>query len=116
MDAADGGCTSTDDLSEAPECSDGRDNDGDGAFDFSGADLGCASPLGAMEDPACDDGFDNDGDGATDADGGGTGIVDASCGGVASNGVEVAGNVGCGFGPELVLLLPLLAARRRLAS
>ena len=116
VDTADDGCTSTDDLSEAPECSDGRDNDGDGAFDFSGADLGCASPLGAMEDPGCDDGFDNDRDGATDADGGGTGIVDASCGGVASNGAEVAGNVGCGLGPELVLLLPLLAARRRRAA
>ena len=84
-----------------------------GAFDFSGADLGCASPLGAVEDPACDDGFDNDRDGSTDADGGGTGIADASCQGVASRGVEVAGNVGCGLGPELALLVPLLAALRR---
>ena len=113
VDGADGGCTSSDDLSEAPECSDGRDNDGDGAFDFSGADLGCASPLGAVEDPACDDGFDNDRDGSTDADGGGTGIADAACQGVASRGAEVAGNVGCGLGPELALLLPLLAAWRR---
>jgi len=118
VDGADGGCTSSDDLSEAPECSDGRDNDGDGAFDFSGSDLGCASPLGASEDPACDDGYDNDRDGATDADGGGTGIVDATCQGVASNQVEViavGGGGGCGLGPELVLLLPLLAALRRRA-
>ena len=114
VDLADVGCTSADDLSEAPECSDGRDNDGDGFFDFSGGDPGCASPLGASEDPACDDGFDNDGDGTRDADGGGTGLADAACFGVASNVAEtVAPPTGCGIGPELALLVPLLAGLRR---
>ena len=63
------GCTDTTnnyltsiDTSEL-ECSDGVDNDGDGAVDL--ADPGCLSnPLGASEaeDPACSDGIDNDGD------------------------------------------------------
>ena len=46
-------------------CSDGLDNDGDGAIDFP-YDRGCASAAATIENPACDDGFDNDGDGAID--------------------------------------------------
>lgn len=60
-------------------CSDGWDNDGDGAVDM--ADSGCASPnddsekphdpvctspSGTTEVPQCSDGVDNDGDGAKD--------------------------------------------------
>ncbi len=45
-------------------CSDGIDNDGDGATDL--ADVGCASALGNIENPQCSDGYDNDGDGAID--------------------------------------------------
>jgi hypothetical protein len=54
-------------------CSDGLDNDGDGAVDF-GADPGCASaddPDGSERDSTgtypCDDELDDDGDGYTDA-------------------------------------------------
>ena len=113
---ADGGCTSADDLSELPECSDGLDNDGDGRFDFSGSDAGCFSPASASEDPGCDDGFDNDGDGRVDADGGGTLRPDASCAGTPSRASEQsASGAGCGLGPELVALLPLLRALRRRA-
>jgi hypothetical protein len=50
-------------------CSDGLDNDGDGAGDFAGKDPGCYF----AEDPSerspllpCDDGLDNDGDGRID--------------------------------------------------
>ncbi|MFZ1862598.1 MAG: hypothetical protein WAU39_00130 [Polyangiales bacterium] len=45
-------------------CSDGIDNDGDGAIDL--ADVGCAGPTGNIENPQCSDGYDNDGDGAID--------------------------------------------------
>lgn len=57
---------------EAPECSDGEDNDGDDAVDFP-ADPGCESPEDdseidgpAGDVPECSDGTDNDGDGAVD--------------------------------------------------
>ncbi|MFT3700495.1 MAG: hypothetical protein QM831_45545 [Kofleriaceae bacterium] len=53
----------------APQCSDGIDNDGDGKIDFPD-DLGCASPDGSDESaypaPQCSDGRDNDGDGKID--------------------------------------------------
>ena len=50
---------------EARLCSDGVDNDGDGASDFP-ADAGCADAAQDLEDPACNDGIDNDGDGEVD--------------------------------------------------
>jgi hypothetical protein len=113
--AGDPGCATADDLSERAECEDGFDNDGDGQVD-SAADPGCASATASVEDPACDDGRDNDGDGQVDADGGGAGAPDAYCGGVASNTLEAApATSGCGIGPELVGLLPLVAGARRLA-
>jgi YVTN family beta-propeller protein len=47
-------------------CSDGLDNDGDGAVDFGGDD-GCFSLGWNIENPACSDGYDNDNDGLADA-------------------------------------------------
>jgi len=52
-------------VAELPLCSNGVDDDGDGAIDYP-ADPGCESALSDVEDPACDDGIDNDGDGAID--------------------------------------------------
>jgi len=53
----------------SPACSDGLDNDGDGATDFP-EDLGCVSLTDDTEDsptsPKCNDGRDNDGDGLAD--------------------------------------------------
>ena len=110
---ADPGCSNAADLSEQPQCSDGIDNDGDGLVDFP-ADPGCASASSAAEDPACDDGRDDDFDGALDADGAGAGAADSYCAGSASNIAEApSGGTGCGIGPELALLVPLLAAARR---
>src|SRR4051794_30930805 len=52
-----------------PQCSDGKDNDGDGMIDFP-EDLGCTSVTDDSEDSAptaqCMDGRDNDGDGKMD--------------------------------------------------
>jgi hypothetical protein len=47
-------------------CSDGVDNDGDGAIDV--ADFGCSNPDDQREfpNPRCSDGIDNDGDTFTD--------------------------------------------------
>lgn len=53
-----------------PQCSDGKDNDGDGKIDS--ADAGCSSPSDTTESPnpsvatQCADGKDNDGDGKID--------------------------------------------------
>ena len=51
------------------QCSDGKDNDGDGMIDFPD-DPGCVSPMDDSEDsppsPQCADGRDNDNDGKTD--------------------------------------------------
>jgi hypothetical protein len=49
---------------EAPACSDGLDNDGDGRTDAD--DSNCEGPDHASEHPDCRDGFDNDGDGLVD--------------------------------------------------
>jgi subtilisin family serine protease len=62
---------------------------------------------------ACFDGFDNDLDGLVDVDGNG-GAPDTDC----TNGFDTTENPpppppSCGIGPELALLLPLLAALRR---
>jgi hypothetical protein len=111
---SDPGCTSADDLSERRGCDDTFDNDGDGVVDFAGGDPGCTAQNAALEDPECDDGRDNDRDGVLDADGGGAGAPDAYCNGLASGASEApgAGGAGCGIGPELALLLPLVAAAR----
>jgi hypothetical protein len=52
----------------SPEvCTDGTDNDGDGATDCNDSD--CSSDAACQPDPeVCDDSIDNDGDGATDCD------------------------------------------------
>ncbi len=141
-DGDDPGCTDPDDPSErAPElaCDDGQDNDGDGRADFDPAtfadvptfaagfgDPGCKSPTWSLEDPECQDGLDNDpGEDpvpdSRDFDGGAS--AGASSAGAdpqcvdrpwRKNEAQSSGS-GCGFGAELVLLLPLLRrlARRR---
>jgi large repetitive protein len=57
------------DAPPKPACSDGRDNDGDGLYDFPD-DPGCESPTSDREDapirPQCSDNRDNDGDGLID--------------------------------------------------
>jgi hypothetical protein len=108
---ADTGCTSPEDFTEAPECGDGFDNDGDGATDAQ--DPGCVSVTAGSEDPACDDGQDNDGDGGFDFDGAGSAEADAYC--PAAFGATETPPPGCGIGPELALILPLLARLRRRA-
>lgn len=64
-----GGDGETTDSLGAPQCSDGKDNDGDGAIDFPDDD-GCVSANDESEDSLasakCMDGRDNDGDGKTD--------------------------------------------------
>ena len=55
---------------DVPQCSDERDNDGDGKIDFPN-DPGCDSPqddneTDGSDEPDCSDGEDNDGDGYTD--------------------------------------------------
>ncbi len=71
------GCGSPPPADATPACSDGVDNDNDGAVDFAG-DVGCAVPTNPTEDeiddPKCNDGFDNDGDGKVDFPG------DSGCG------------------------------------
>jgi subtilisin family serine protease len=61
---------------------------------------------------ACFDGLDNDSDGRIDVDGFG-GTPDPECALALDNSEHVDATVGCGVGPELALLLPLLAALRR---
>jgi len=48
-----------------PECSNGRDDDGDGRTDHP-ADDGCFAARDGTEQPSCADGIDNDADGAAD--------------------------------------------------
>ena len=81
-----------------PACSDGVDNDGDGLADFP-VDPGCSGPVVRLEDPACDDRLDNDHEGRID-------LADPDC----RNPSDVTEAprppiVGCGFGPELTLVL-----------
>lgn len=63
----------------ASECSDGADNDGDGATDYP-ADSGCFDARWPFESPACANGVDDDGDGDVDfpADTGCHGAYDLS--------------------------------------
>jgi len=109
---ADTGCSSAADLSERPQCSDGIDNDGDGKIDFP-ADPGCVDASSDSEDPACNNGRDDDGDGLLDFDGGSAGAADAFCTSATRSAEAQAPAPGCGIGPELAVLVPLLAALRR---
>ncbi len=102
-------------------CADGVDNDGDGSTDFP-SDPGCASAAGILEDPQCQDGIDNDGQVGTDFDGGesihgvGNGDpngADPQCTTATRNKEAANTGGGCGLGPELGLLLPLLGALRQ---
>jgi len=86
-----------------PACSNGIDDDGDGAIDHP-ADPGCASALAQRENPACDNGIDDDADGATDHP------ADAQCF-AAWDGNEAEGGRACGLGAELVLLFAALRRR-----
>jgi len=116
----DGNQANGDDCSSACEpegaaCNDQSDSDGDGLVDL--ADAGCTS----LDDPSerraghvCDDGLDNDGDGKIDF-----GTHPANDPGCASRAdatetVPPKPNPGCGLGPELILLAPLIALQARL--
>jgi glucose/arabinose dehydrogenase len=101
---------------EAPECSDGYDNDGDGLFDYPN-DPGCSRASSTNEQPLCDDGFDNDRDGETDLD-------DPQCRNAYENieatpsnsDDELVSDSLCGLGAEIAFLLPAaiwLRQRRR---
>jgi cysteine-rich repeat protein len=127
-DLADQGCLSASDTSErhpTRRCDNGRDDDGDGKLDFALAplaafdgDLGCASEGGTTEEPACQNGRDDDGDGLVDFDGGASlGLAsppDPYCTSLtAAQEAPPQPPPGCGLGPELLALLPLLEGLRR---
>ena len=99
----------------AGTCADGRDNDFDGQID-SPSDPGCADAADPDERSTieCDNGHDDDGDGMIDYRGDATG--DPQCLSLTDNSEGPAPPPGCGIGPELLLLGPLLAARRRSRS
>jgi DNA-binding beta-propeller fold protein YncE len=115
IDTDDLGCDDAADDSErsagAP-CDDGLENDGDGLADYP-QDPGCANPGGHREETQCQDGLDNDGDQYIDFDGGASvnggvpiGTADPDCFGFPDNREGLAPRRwGCGFGPELALLL-----------
>jgi hypothetical protein len=97
-----------------PACSNGIDDDADGATDFP-ADIGCFYGPSPTENPKCDDGVDNDGDGGIDWDGGpGAGALDPQCADRPYRNSEKPG--GCGLGAELALLGAFVARRRRRAA
>jgi uncharacterized membrane protein len=113
VDLNDPGCANAADTSErnaAAPCDNGLDDDGDGLFDFP-LDPGCKDPTWTLENPACDNDVNDDADGKIDWDGGpGGGPPDPQCVGKPWQKSE---NPTCGFGAELVLLLPLLSRLRR---
>lgn len=88
-------------IEASPECANGEDDDGDGAVDFP-EDMGCRDADWNFEDPACENGVDDDGDGLTDLD-------DPECGAA----WQRSESPGCGLGPGLALVLPLLGWLRR---
>lgn len=79
-----------------PACSNGIDDDADGALDHP-ADSGCASRRAGTENPACNDGIDNDADGAVDHP------ADAQCFATWA-GNEAGTGTACGLGVELGVL------------
>jgi hypothetical protein len=91
------------------------DNDGDGQRDL-GADPGCADGGDADERSTrqCDNGIDDDGDGKSDWRGDGSG--DPHCANLEDGREAPDPPLGCGLGPELVLLGPLFAAWRKRGS
>jgi uncharacterized protein YuzB (UPF0349 family) len=96
----------------AGSCDDGLDNDGDGRFDVS-SDPGCTSAADTDEKSTlqCDNGLDDDGDGRIDWREDATG--DPQCASLDDGSEFATPGVGCGIGPELLLLVPLLASMRR---
>ncbi|MGB8332505.1 MAG: hypothetical protein WCE62_20440 [Polyangiales bacterium] len=91
-------------------CSDGIDNDDDGATDL--ADTGCATAAQNIENPQCEDGYDNDGDGLADFGG------DPDCDSFADNierscSIVAAGLGGSGSGVGWLFLPALVLWRRR---
>jgi hypothetical protein len=120
---ADPGCTAAVDASEneaSRPCDDRTDGDGDGHTDFP-RDPGCQTPTSAKENPQCQDGLDNDGQTGIDFDGGASAnggvaldVADPQCTAPwLDREAAQTGGVGCGVGPELLLLAPLLWAVRR---
>jgi hypothetical protein len=120
---------------DAPACSDGIDNDLDGAVDYP-ADTVCTSPDGVSESSYCSDGGDNDGDGLADypddpdclsaawlseepacgngIDDDGDGWTDYPDDPDCSDASDPSeGSSACGLGVELVLLAPWLGALAR---
>jgi hypothetical protein len=95
-------------------CADDRDNDFDGRID-SPSDPGCADAADPNERSAqqCDNGLDGDGDGKLDWRGDATG--DPHWVSLSDNNESPPPppSWGCGLGPELLLLGPILAAMRR---
>jgi subtilisin family serine protease len=92
------------------ECWNGLDDDSEGDIDFP-ADPGCGTGRW-VEDPECQDGLDNDGDGGIDYAGGPLGEpADAQC--YSPSRLQERVTTYCGLGPELLVLLPLLAGLRR---
>jgi hypothetical protein len=128
---ADPGCDDASDDSErsgALPCDDGADDDGDGLVDFSptpgAGDPGCFDPSWPRENPQCQDGLNNDPsqDAGIDFDGGASAGLppeqqaapDPQCAGAPWRDREaLQPAVGCGIGPELVLLGIALAVVRR---
>ncbi len=90
------------------ECSDGIDNDGDGAIDFP-SDPGCGAADTRYESPQCQDGIDNDGDGSIDFDGGVAAGLPQGAFSPDTNCLISSGNrekvTACGLGPELTVIL-----------
>jgi hypothetical protein len=99
------------DARSVGDCNDGFDNDGDGRIDHPG-DPGCenAGDTSELSGFQCDNSQDDDGDGKIDWRGDGTG--DPHCSSLTDNNESTSPPAGCGVGPELALLVPVLLALR----
>jgi len=95
--------TPEDDPRLPTQCSDGVDNDADGATDL--GDPGCRDRFAGSESPSCSDGIDNEGDGLVD-------MEDPDCGAPWSDNERLLTR-GCGLLGIEVLPLLLWGARRR---